>query len=72
MFKVGDTITLHGFTGKISEVRINKKIGFSQEQDRETRYNILFEDVPEHAITKENGNDKRDPEVSPPTTGESQ
>lgn len=65
MFEVGDTITLQGFTGRISEVHKNKKIGFTQENDRETRYTIVFENVPEHEIKIENGTGRRDSEVSP-------
>lgn len=64
MYEIGDTITLHGFTGRISEVHKNKKIGFSQEQDREPRYNILFEDVPEHLIKEEDGTDRPNTELS--------
>lgn len=64
MFEVGDTITLQGFTGRISEVHKNKKIGFTQENDRETRYTIVFENVPEHEIKIEDGTDRRNSEVS--------
>lgn len=71
MFEVGDTITLQGFTGKISEVHVNKKIGFAQEQDRETRYTIIFENIPEHEIKIENGTDRRDTEVPPREKAES-
>ena len=65
MFEVGDTITLQGFTGRISEVHKNKKIGFTQEKDSETRYTIVFENIPEHEIKFENGTGRRDSEVSP-------
>jgi len=65
MFEVGDTITLQGFTGRISEVHKNKKIGFAQEHDRETRYTIVFENVPEHEIKIEDGTDRRNAEVPP-------
>lgn len=65
MFEVGDTITLHGFTGRISEVHKNKKIGFIQEQDRENKYDIIFENIPEHEIKIEDGTDRRNSEVSP-------
>jgi len=65
MFEVGDTITLHGFTGRISEVHKNKKIGFIQEQDRENKYDILFENIPEHEIKIEDGTDRRNSEVPP-------
>lgn len=71
MFEVGDTITLQGFTGRISEVHVNKKIGFAQEQDRETRYTIIFENIPEHEIKIENGTDRRDTEIPPREEAES-
>lgn len=59
MFEVGDTITLQGFTGRISEVHKNKKIGFTQENDRETKYTIVFENIPEHEIKIEDGTDRK-------------
>ena len=65
MFEVGDTITLQGFTGRISEVHKNKKIGFTQENDRETRYTIVFENIPEHEIKIEDGTGRRNSEISP-------
>lgn len=65
MFEVGDTITLHGFTGRISEIHKNKKIGFTQENDRETKYTIVFENIPEHEIKIEDGTDRRNAEVPP-------
>lgn len=60
MFRVGELITLYGLTGKISEIHKNNKIGFNQEGDRETKYNIVFEDAPEHLITQDqkDGTDK--------------
>lgn len=71
MFVVGQIITLYGLTGKISEVHKNNKIGFAQENDRETKYNILFEDIPEHLINDDNGTDTRDPAVPSPKEGDS-
>ena len=65
MFEVGDTITLHGFTGRISEIHKNKKIGFTQENDRETKYTIVFENIPEHEIKIEDGTGRRNSEISP-------
>ena len=56
---------MHGFTGKSSEVHKNNKIGFIQEQGRENKYDILFENIPEHEIKIEDGTDRRNSEIPP-------
>lgn len=55
---------MRGFVGKISAIHKNTKIGFTQESDRETKYDILFEDIPEHLIKPiEDGNNRGNPKV---------
>lgn len=65
MFEIGDTVTINGFTGKIRKIHRNIKIGFTQEQDRENRYDIVFENIAEHEIKIEDGTDRRNSEVPP-------
>ena len=68
MYEVGDLITLHGLTGRISEVHKKTRIGFIP--TKEVDYDIIFEKVPEHLIIeKKDGNNSGNTTVPPQEEG---
>ena len=56
--KEGSKVNVGIWTGKIVKVRPNKKIGLTEENNREAKYDILLENIPESKLRqKDNGTD---------------